>query len=278
MSENYFLLILRVLAFNLGQLYLEKIQSGEENRQFNVYVLHLVFINMKWNLRQPPPSNFLADSITEWIQVFLSCTYFYTHTHTLDYSVTQEGDVVLWGELEFEEVTDARSGSFTVLITISRTFTPQSLRPEPLIISLKLFFSPCLLFAVPQNQKSVAEEKVRSEVWLLDYFSQHGEDVWACTCHQACKFSNQSQERSVYIFQNERSIFRLIDPRQSWTYWPVKCDRTLRTRRPLTWSQVGSFVMSEPWHFPLCIASLRRHLGSRCMYFFPLSTFPPLIE
>lgn len=36
-----------------------------------------------------------------------------------------------------------------------------------------------LFFVVPQDPKSVAEEKVRSEVWLLDYFSQHGEDVWA---------------------------------------------------------------------------------------------------
>lgn len=195
------------------------------------------------------------------------------HTHMLDYSVTQREDLVLCGELEVEEITEARFGSFTVLITITRTFTPSSLSPEPLKISLKWFpTTPYLLFVVLQNQKSVAEEKVRSQVWLFDYFSQHGEDVWACTCHQACKFSNQSQQRSVYIFQNARSIFRLIDPRQSWTYWPVRCDRTLRTRRPLTWSQVGSFVMSKPWHFPLCIASLKRHLESRCMYFFPLFT------
>lgn len=135
---------------------------------------------------------------------------------------------------------------------------------------------PFFLFVVPQDQESVAEEKMRSEVWLLDYFSQHGEAVRACTFTRHAN-SDKSQQRSIYIFQNIRSIFRSIDPRPSWTYWPVRCDRTLRTRRPLTWSQVGSFLMSDPWHFPLCITSLKCHLGSRCVFFFPLFTFSPLM-
>lgn len=49
--------------------------------------------------------------------------------------------MVLRGELETVEVTDARSGSLTVPITITPTFTPSSLSPELPKVSLKLFFS-----------------------------------------------------------------------------------------------------------------------------------------
>lgn len=77
-----------------------------------------------------------------------------------------------------EEVTDARSGSFTGLNTITRILTPSSFSLTQII------FSPFSL-AIPQDQKSVAEEKVWSEIWLLDYFSQHGEDAWPWPCRQS---------------------------------------------------------------------------------------------
>lgn len=155
---------------------------------------------MKTQAAPPTPPFKLFGRLHNWVDPgFVSCTNWHTHTHVrLQCDTGNLEDMVLWWELEVEEVTDARSGSFTVLIAITQTCAPSSLGPEPLRISLKWFFFPHFLFVVRQNQKSVAEEKVWSEVWLLDYFSQHGEDVWAC--HQACKFSNQRQQRSVDIF------------------------------------------------------------------------------
>lgn len=221
----------------------------------------------------PPPPPPLFGRLHNWVDPgFVMYILLHTHTHTLDYSVSQGEDVVPWGELEVEEVTDARSGSFTVLITVTPTFKPSSQSWTTQNFLQMIFFLSHRIRKVWQKRKcgvkfgclTISHSTVRMCGPVL--------------ATRLVKSSNRSQHRSVYILQNTRSIFRLIAPRQSWTYWPVRCDRTLRTRRPLTWSQVGSFVMSEPWHFPLCIASLKRHLGCRCMRFFPPLTFSPLIE
>lgn len=260
------------------QLYLVKIKNMQ------LYV-NSTWSSLLWNENSgsaPLLSNFLADSTTEWFQVLCHVdTHTHTSTHTdahteLDYSATQGEDVVVSGELEMEEATDACSGSFQCWsplfghlhyhhLVLNRPRSPSN-----------DFFPPfsCLLCCRIRKVWQKRKCGVKFGCLTISHSTVRMCGPVLFTSHVN---SDKSQQRSIYIFQNMRLIFRSIDPRPSWTYWPVRCDRTLRTRRPLTWSQVGSFLMSDPWHFPLCITSLKCHLGSRCMFFFPLFTFSPLM-
>lgn len=152
---------------------------------------------LTWNENSgshPHPS-FLLYSLADSITVdpgFVSYTYLYTytHTHTVDYSVTQGEDVVLWGELEAKEVTDARSGSFTVLITITWTFTPSSHSSEALKFSLKWSPPPLFVCCPTESEKCGKRESAESSLAAWLFLTARWGCVWACTCHQACKFSN----------------------------------------------------------------------------------------
>lgn len=120
--------------------------------------------------------------------------------------------MVPWGKLEVEEVTDARSGSFTVLITVTPTFTPSSHSPEPLKISFKFFF---VLFSSHRIRKVWQKRKCGVKFGCLTISHSTVRMCGPVLATTLVKSSNQSQQRSVSVLQNARSIFRLIAPRQS---------------------------------------------------------------
>lgn len=153
----------------------------------------------------PPPFK-VFGRLHSWADPsFASCRYTNTDTHTeLDYSVTRGEDVVMSGELEMEEVTDARSGSFQCWSPLFGHLHYHHLVPNrpkspsnyffPLFCSLY-----CRIRKVWQKRKcgvkfgclTISHSTVRmcGPVLLPRHVN-----------------SNKSQRRSIYVSQNTRAF------------------------------------------------------------------------